>query len=212
MLSRVAREFSAEIADHDWSDAPYRLDRAGHQRDFDSRPSLNRLEDDETDRLRTNVAWVVGQVLAYSDPNFDINEFVSACGVPRSITHRTNGSRSGVIENGLRWRDYRDRALYAPGAPLWNAKLLCDVADLEEFTRQLGTLASRSAAGPGIDPRVDADIDSETGRDHLVTLVVRAWDAAAAEQRAKQIVEAANSAAHGGTVTSISCVELTFTP
>lgn len=212
MLSRLAREFAAEIADHDWSDAPYRLDRAGHQRSFDSRPSPSRLEDVETDRLRTNVAWVVGQVLAYSDPNFDIDEFVSACGVPRSITHRTNGSRSGVIENGLRWRDFHNRALHAPGAPLWRAKMLCDVTNLEEFVRQLGSLASRSAAGPGIDPHVDAVIDSATGRDHIVTLVVKAWDSAGAEQCAMQIVEAASSAANGGTVTSISCVEFTFAP
>ena len=80
MLSRLAREFAAEIADHDWSDAPYRLDRAGHQRSFDSRPSPSRLEDVETDRLRTNVAWVVGQVLAYSDPNFDIDESALSLG------------------------------------------------------------------------------------------------------------------------------------
>ncbi|MEN4465457.1 hypothetical protein ABFV47_14490 [Mycolicibacterium fortuitum] len=212
MLSRLAREFAAEIADHDWSDAPYRLDRAGHQREFDSRPSPNRLENDEIDRLRTNVAWVVGQVLAYSDPNFDINEFVTACGVPRSITHRTNGSRSGMIVNGLRWRDHHNRVLCAPGAPLWKAKLLCDVGDRATFERQLGSLASRSAAGPGIDPSIDSVIDSATGRDHLVTLVVRAWDSAAAEQRAKQIAEAAISAAHGGTATSISCDEFTFTP
>ena len=29
MLSRLAQEFADEIANHDWSDAPYRLDRAG---------------------------------------------------------------------------------------------------------------------------------------------------------------------------------------
>lgn len=34
-LSRLAREFAAEINYHDWSDAPFRLDRAGHQRDHD---------------------------------------------------------------------------------------------------------------------------------------------------------------------------------
>lgn len=149
MLSRLAREFAAEIADHDWSDAPYRLDRAGHQRSFDSRPSPSRLEDVETDRLRTNVAWVVGQVLAYSDPNFDIDEFVSACGVPRSITHRTNGSRSGVIENGLRWRDFHNRALHAPGAPLWRAKMLCDVTNPRNSCASWG----HSPAGP---PQVQA--------------------------------------------------------
>lgn len=37
-LSRLAQEFAAEIANHDWSDAPYRTDRAGHQ-NSDDRPS-----------------------------------------------------------------------------------------------------------------------------------------------------------------------------
>lgn len=32
MLSPIAREFAVEVAHHDWSDAPWRLDRAGHQR------------------------------------------------------------------------------------------------------------------------------------------------------------------------------------
>ncbi|GAA3081775.1 hypothetical protein GCM10017600_75110 [Streptosporangium carneum] len=35
-LGRLAREFAAEIANHDWSDATERLDRAGHKRDFES--------------------------------------------------------------------------------------------------------------------------------------------------------------------------------
>jgi hypothetical protein len=35
-LSCLAREFATEIANHDWSDAPYRCDRAGHDRTGDS--------------------------------------------------------------------------------------------------------------------------------------------------------------------------------
>ena len=54
MLSRRALEFAAEISSHDWSDAPYRLDRAGHQRSKDRRslesnqkpPALRRLNAD----------------------------------------------------------------------------------------------------------------------------------------------------------------------
>lgn len=200
MLSRLAREFAAEISSHDWSDAPYRLDRAGHQRSLDSRPSESPpLSVEETDRIRTNVAWVVGQVLGYSDPNFDIDEFVAACGIPRWITHRANGSRSGVVTNGLRWKESHTRALYAPGAPMWVAKVRCDVANLVVFERELGTLAARAAAGPGI----DAGIDSEGGSTRLVTLVVRAWTEADAAKRAVEIVETASSAAGGGTVTTV---------
>ena len=35
MLSQMAQDFAAEIAGHDGSGAPYRADRAGHQRSFD---------------------------------------------------------------------------------------------------------------------------------------------------------------------------------
>jgi hypothetical protein len=31
-LSRLAEAFAAEICNHDWSDAPWRADRAGHDR------------------------------------------------------------------------------------------------------------------------------------------------------------------------------------
>jgi hypothetical protein len=31
----LARDFAAEINYHHWSDAPYRIDRAGHRRDHD---------------------------------------------------------------------------------------------------------------------------------------------------------------------------------
>lgn len=108
MLSRLASEFAAEIANHDWSDAPYRLDRAGHRRCDDS-PSKQtvQLSPEETDSIRTNVMWVVAQVLKHSDPNLDLHEFAEACGVPRRITHRTDGSLSDAITFGLRWQEVR---------------------------------------------------------------------------------------------------------
>ena len=104
MLSRIAREFAAEIANHDWSDAPWRLDRAGHQRNDESpaKRSEKQLDHTETENLRTNVMWVTVQVLRHSDPNLDLHEYAIACGVPRRLTHRTNGSKSDAITYGVR--------------------------------------------------------------------------------------------------------------
>ena len=106
MLSRLAQEFAAEIAAHDWSDAPWRIDRAGHQRSDDkSRKSAKVLDQSETEGIRTNVMWVTAQVLRHADPNLDLIEYAVACGVPRTITHRKNGSTSDVIHYGLRWAE-----------------------------------------------------------------------------------------------------------
>lgn len=91
-LSRLAQEFAAEIRRHDWSDAPYRMDRAGHQNADDKR-SAKQLETHETHSIRTNVMWVAAQVLAHADPNFDTHEFATACGVVLP---------PGIIEAGLR--------------------------------------------------------------------------------------------------------------
>jgi hypothetical protein len=109
MLSRLASEFAAEIANHDWSDAPYRLDRAGHRRSDDSpgKQTTEQLLPEQTDRVRTNVMWVVAQVLKHSDPNLDLHEFAEACAVPRHVTHRTNGSQSDAITYGIRWQEVR---------------------------------------------------------------------------------------------------------
>jgi hypothetical protein len=98
-LSRRAREFAAEIRLQDWSDAPYRVDRAGHDRRTDSKPSPEQLTPAETNRVRMNAVWVVAQVLAYSDPNFDVYEFAEACGVD---TKNSDGSSNGGIAYGLR--------------------------------------------------------------------------------------------------------------
>ncbi|WUD77060.1 hypothetical protein OG937_37825 [Streptomyces sp. NBC_00510] len=100
-LSRLAQELAAEIAQHDWSDAPYRIDRAGHSRagDSDSKRTEQVLSEKETDRVRTNVMWVAAQTLGYSDPNFDVYEFAKACGV-NTLTSR--GAKDGAIAAGLR--------------------------------------------------------------------------------------------------------------
>lgn len=104
-LSRLAEEFAAEIRAHDWSDAPWRLDRAGHNRTADPKKPVEHLDPDETDRVRTNVMWVTAQVLLHADPNFSVEEFAVACGIPRRITHRTDGKFSGALTGGLRIRD-----------------------------------------------------------------------------------------------------------
>ena len=100
-LSRMAREFAAEINFHDWSDAPYRADRAGHRREHDGRgATADQLTPQETSCVRLNVMWVVAQVLGHNDPNLDPYEFAEACGVD---TRTPSGRpRSGHIVAGLR--------------------------------------------------------------------------------------------------------------
>jgi hypothetical protein len=115
MLSRLAREFAAEIVNHDWSDAPWRLDRAGHRREFDSNRGQQVLTTQETDHVRTNVMWVAAQVLLHSDPNLDLHEFATACGIPRRITHNSNGRPSGGIPAGIRLVDHESGLTAAPG-------------------------------------------------------------------------------------------------
>lgn len=98
-LSRLAREFAAEIRLQDWSDAPYRLDRAGHNREHDTNRLPDVLTPEQTERIRTNVMWVTAQVLGYGDPNFHVYEFADACGVN---TKTRRGEPDGGIEYGLR--------------------------------------------------------------------------------------------------------------
>lgn len=95
-LSRLAREFADEIKHHDWSDAPWRMDRAGHQREHDSsgRRSEKVLDNRETRFVKTNVMYVVAQVLGHSDPNFNISEFARACGA--------EGQTEGTLRHGMR--------------------------------------------------------------------------------------------------------------
>lgn len=97
-LSKLAQQMADEIRQHDWSDAPYRADRAGHRRDDDKQPT-RQLEPTQTDLVRMNVMWVTAQVLAYQDPNFDVYEYAEACGVK---TTTRAGNRNGGIIAGLR--------------------------------------------------------------------------------------------------------------
>jgi hypothetical protein len=113
MLSRLATEFAAEIANHDWSDAPFRADRAGHRRETDTNRGTEVLTAVQTDVLRTNVMWVTAQVLLHADPNLNILEYAQACGVPRRITHRRDGTPSGGLWAGIR-KDL-DGTIHKPG-------------------------------------------------------------------------------------------------
>jgi hypothetical protein len=101
-LSKLAQQFADEISHQDWSDAHIRLDRAGHDRNFDSKshPDDDRvLSADGARCVKTNAMWVTAQVLAYNDPNFDVYEFAEACGVN---TLNSRGGRDGSIAAGLR--------------------------------------------------------------------------------------------------------------
>jgi hypothetical protein len=182
MLSRLQREFAAAIASQDWSDAPYRLDRAGHQRD-DDRPGRRvekPLSPTETDCVRTNVMWAVAQVLKHEDPKMDLHVFAAACGVPRSITHRTNGSRSDAITYGLRWSNLDDEMAAPPGAPVYRVRLQCNISNLVVFKRQLAKFADPSLPLP--------EVDAAGGAGRAVTIIVRAWDEQTAASRALDVV------------------------
>jgi hypothetical protein len=193
-LSRLAREFAAEIRSHDWSDAPYRLDRAGHQRRTDSRRTEKQLNSKETDCVRTNVMFMTAQVLKHLDPNLDVHEYAAACGVPRSITHRTNGSPSGAITYGLRWDDVQAEVAASPGAPLWRVQVECAAVNVVVFKRLLGQ-------ADGLDPSLPApEVESVGPSVRRVTMVLRVWDEVEAGKRAVEIVseaslEVANGAA-----------------
>ncbi|MFF7038754.1 hypothetical protein [Streptomyces griseus] len=109
MLSRIAAQFAAEIKQHDWSDAPYRADKAGHNRQMDGRNATpTQLPPEQTEMVTKNAAWVVAQVLAYNDPNFNEHEFFEACGLNartkdgRLSSSVTYGLRFEPIENGKR--------------------------------------------------------------------------------------------------------------
>lgn len=99
-LSRLAQQHADEIRNHDWSDAPWRIDRAGHRRETDTNRGNEAFGPDETARIRMNVMWVTAQVLAYNDPNFDVYEFAEACGVDTRT--RSGRPKDGGILAGLR--------------------------------------------------------------------------------------------------------------
>ncbi|HEX6341378.1 hypothetical protein [Umezawaea sp.] len=110
-LSKIAAQFAAEIKNHDWSDAPWRNDRAGHQRPRDNPGRDTKfLSDGEAANIRMNVMWVTAQVLGYNDPNFDAHEFADACGVR---SRNNDGSKSGIISHGFRYNE--DGSYAEPG-------------------------------------------------------------------------------------------------
>lgn len=137
MLSRLARECAAEISSHDWSDAPYRFDRAGHQRHWDSRATDAQLDQRGTENVLLNVMAVTAQVLRNLDPNFDVHEFAEACGVPPSRRLNSNGKPSGVITSGLRWNHEQPGVPLPPGAPLQCVVMQCTAPNLIVFKRLL---------------------------------------------------------------------------
>ncbi|MFI7630291.1 hypothetical protein [Microbispora rosea] len=98
-LSRIAREFAAEIAAHDWSDAPWRVDRAGHRRERDTPHRLTEeaLDTKGTNNVRANVMMVAAQVLGHMDPSLDLLEFAQACGV---YDHTEAALRAGTRRDG----------------------------------------------------------------------------------------------------------------
>ena len=104
-LSFLAAHLAAEINAHDWSDAPYRFDRAGHRRDRDSlaRRSRQVLSAEETELVKANAAMVSAQVIGYLEGGeFDPHEFALMAGVARGIRLTSRGHRSGSIDAALR--------------------------------------------------------------------------------------------------------------
>jgi len=100
-LSTIAQALANEISAQDWTDAPYRIDGARHDRNFD-RTTSRQLSPEEGEYIRLNVMWVAGQALQENDPNFDIHTFAEACGVPRQYRIGRDGKPSGIIKYGLR--------------------------------------------------------------------------------------------------------------
>jgi len=113
-LSRLAAEFAAEIKLHDWSDAPFRIDKAGHHRQDDKpgKRSDRELTWQHAMNVCTNAMWVTAQVLAHRDPNFDVGEFADACGV--------TGLSRAALKAGL--RHAADNGYQQPGTRIGIAR------------------------------------------------------------------------------------------
>jgi hypothetical protein len=112
-LSRLAAEFAAEIKQHDWRDAPYRADRAGHNWDRDSNRPSRILNPEEAATVRLNAVWVAAQVLGHRDPNFNVVEFAEAAGV--------QGFPAGWIQAGVR-TDFQTGRYQRPGTYEFDAQ------------------------------------------------------------------------------------------
>lgn len=86
--------------------------------------------------------------------------------MPRSITYRKDGSPSGAITHGLRWKDLGAELADKPGAQLWSVELGCEVAHLAAFKRSLWQL-------DGLDPTIRREVESVGGATRKVTVAVR---------------------------------------
>jgi hypothetical protein len=171
-LSRLAREFAAEINYHDWSDAPYRLDRAGHQRDHDGqRATAQQLSPEQADRVRTNVMWVAAQVLAHADPNFDVFEFAEWCGVDTRTS--AGRARSGHIPAGLRY-NAETGAVDRPGDPEpWDEEPApADPVLVDRRPDQVGSPAQRARQWPA-DPNTPGFVTARSRNIHRTTDCVK---------------------------------------
>jgi hypothetical protein len=103
-LSPLAAHFGAEINAHDWRDAPFRFDRAGHRWETDTHRGTEVLPPDQVDCVKANVAAVVAQVLGYTEgaSSFDPHEFFLYAGVARDIRLTRGGRQSGAVTASLR--------------------------------------------------------------------------------------------------------------
>jgi hypothetical protein len=174
-LSRLAREFAAEINYHDWSDAPYRLDRAGHQREDDSNSTgVPQLDQRGTDNVRTNVMWVAAQVLAHADPNFDVYEFAEWCGVDTRTP--TGRPRSGAILAGLRKNE--TGGFDRPGGPLaWDEETDADpgpdAGPVDRRPDQVGTARQRARDVWPTNPNTRGFVTARSRNVHRTTECVK---------------------------------------
>ncbi|NKS85642.1 hypothetical protein GS894_23885 [Rhodococcus hoagii] len=133
-LSPLAAFFAAEINAHDWIDAPFRFDRAGHRREDDTHRGPETLSPAEADNVKANVAAVVAQVLGYIEgPSFDPHEFFLDAGVTRRIRLTSNGRQSGAVTAALRIN--ADHRYDTPGSTLTIVER--DAYSLEDATAGL---------------------------------------------------------------------------
>lgn len=101
-LSTQHAALAEQIRNQDWSDAHTRLDGAGHNRITD-KTTTAQLTPEESERVRMNVIWVVGQALADHDPNFSIRHFAESAGASQAFLVTRDGKRkNGMIEAGIR--------------------------------------------------------------------------------------------------------------
>lgn len=121
-LSPLAADFAAEINAHEWSDATFRFDRAGHRRENDTHSGPDTpLSHGQVDYVKANVAAVVAQVLGYTEgaSSFDPHEFFLYAGVARGFRLTRNGRPSGTVTAGLRIEGSR---YDTPGSTLISVK------------------------------------------------------------------------------------------